>query len=161
MFITYTAHKKSILLAYQLYRTKSEYSDAEYAVRELVYSVSNRKGRHHQHMPRFDRVRWVSIRFRGLLSLKVMQHYQCIVVGGTQKTLTVAFTKRQNTSILAGLKKLTGKDIFPVLIRPQRMRLLLARATIWQPENRRMFGQYYVPGPAIHALLHFYAARHP
>ncbi len=55
-----------------------------------------------------------------------MRH-QCLVVGAAQDMLTVAITDRQDTSILALLSKLTGRTIFPVLVDPVRMRLLVQR----------------------------------
>jgi len=129
------------------------------AVKEIVRNEGNHHGRHSQQLPRFDRVRWVPKRFKGMLPLEVMQRYQCIVVGGTQRKLTVAFASRQNAYVLAGLKKITGKEIFPVLMSPARLRRLLARAAAWQPQHDSFSAHYYVHRPFIRALLRFYTAQ--
>ncbi len=55
-----------------------------------------------------------------------MRH-QCLVVGAAKDMLTVAITDRQDISILTLLSKLTGRTIFPVLVDPVRMRLLVQR----------------------------------
>ena len=83
--------------------------------------------RHVCQIPRFRSLRRVPTPYRDVLPLKVMMRHQCLVVGAAQDTLTVAITDRQDISILALLSKLTGRTIFPVLVDPVRMRLLVQR----------------------------------
>ena len=64
--------------------------------------------------------------------MKVMMHHQCLVVGAAQDMLTVAITDRQDISILTLLSKLTGRTIFPVLVDPVRMHLLIQRIDRYQ-----------------------------
>ncbi len=65
--------------------------------------------------------------YRHMLPLKVMKHYQCLVVGAAQGALTVAITDRQTPVVATLLSKVTRRAIFPVLVEPARMRLLLQR----------------------------------
>ncbi len=60
-----------------------------------------------------------------------MRH-QCLVVGAAQDILTVAITDRQDISILTLLSKLMGRTIFPVLVDPVRMHLLIQRIDRYQ-----------------------------
>ena len=83
--------------------------------------------RHLRLIPRFRSLRRVPEPYRHVLPLKVIMRYQCLVVGAAQDTLTVAITDRQDTSILTILSKLTGRAIFPVLVDPVRMHLLIQR----------------------------------
>lgn len=91
-----------------------------------------------------------------MLPYKVMKRYRCIVVGGTKDVLTVAFTGRKNAYVIQGLRKLTGQDIFPVLIKPERMRMLLAKAEASSRRERPLQSQCYLHRSHIHALLMFY-----
>jgi Type II secretion system (T2SS), protein E, N-terminal domain len=70
--------------------------------------------------------------YRDVLPLKMMMRHQCVVVGAAQDMLTVAITDRQDISILTLLSKLTGRTIFPVLVDPVRMRLLVQRVDRYQ-----------------------------
>ena len=67
------------------------------------------------------------MRYRRMLPLTFMKRFQCIVVGSAQGVLTVAITDQQNTSVIESLRSITGRAIFPVLIDPTRMRLLIQR----------------------------------
>src|SRR6266705_5089401 len=78
-------------------------------------------------IPQLYVLRRVPMRYRRILPLTVMKRFQCIVVGSAPGVLTVAITDRQNTSIIESLKIYTGQAIFPVLIDPTRMRLLIQR----------------------------------
>ncbi len=78
-------------------------------------------------IPRFDTLRWVPTRSRGILPLAVMKRYQCIVVGATRSMVTVALAEGQETIAPEILTALTGRTIFPVLISQSRMRLLIKR----------------------------------
>ena len=110
-------------------------------------------------MPRYDRVRWVPKRFRRILPLNVMKQYRCIVVGGTKEVLTVAFTSRKNAYVIQGLRKLTGQDIFPVLIKSERMRMLLTKAETSSRCKRPFQLQCYIYRSHIRALLMFYVIQ--
>ncbi len=52
--------------------------------------------------------------------------------------LTVAITDRQNTSVIESLRRFTGQAIFPVLIDPTRMRLLIQRIERYE-QSRGVF----------------------
>ena len=77
--------------------------------------------------PELFLLRRVPMRYRRILPLILMKRLQCIVVGSAPGVLTVAITDRQNTSAIDSLRRLTGQAIFPVLIDPTRMRLLIQR----------------------------------
>jgi Type II secretion system (T2SS), protein E, N-terminal domain len=78
-------------------------------------------------IPQLCVLRRVPMGHRHVLPLQVMKKFQCIVVGSAPGVLTVAITDRQNTVVIEYLKKFTGQAIFPVLIDPIRMRLLIRR----------------------------------
>lgn len=78
-------------------------------------------------IPQLFVLRRVPVRYRQFLPLPVMKRFQCIVVGSAQGTLTVAITDPQNISAIESLRRITGQAIFPVLIDPNRMRLLIRR----------------------------------
>jgi hypothetical protein len=78
-------------------------------------------------IPQLGTLRRVPIRYRRILPLTIMKQYQCIVVGAERGILTVAIADRQNMAVLELLSKYTGQAIFPVLIEPNRMRLLIQR----------------------------------
>ena len=78
-------------------------------------------------IPRLFTLRRVSERYQQILPLGVMKRYQCVVVSGARKMLTVAITDYRYVHIFKPLSKLTGCAIFPVLVDPARMRLLIRR----------------------------------
>lgn len=78
-------------------------------------------------IPQLYVLRRVPTRYRRMLPLTIMKRFQCIVVGSAQGVLTVAITDRQATSVIESLRSITGQAIFPVLIDPTRMRLLIQR----------------------------------
>jgi hypothetical protein len=78
-------------------------------------------------IPQLFVLRRVPMRYRRTLPLTIMKRLQCIVVGSAPGILTVAITDRQNTSVIESLRELTGQAIFPVLIDPARMQLLIQR----------------------------------
>lgn len=78
-------------------------------------------------IPEMFVLRRVPMRYRHILPLILMKRLQCIVVGSAPGVLTVAITDRQNTSAIDSLRRFTGQAIFPVLIDPTRMRLLIQR----------------------------------
>ena len=91
------------------------------AMREMAQQVRGRS------IPRFPGLRRVPTRYRRALPLRIMKHYQCVVVGAAQGILTVALADCRDPFILEFLSRITGRAIFPVLVDPIRMRLLLHR----------------------------------
>jgi hypothetical protein len=86
-------------------------------------------------IPQLFVLRRVPMRYYHALPLTVMKKFQCVVVGSAPGVLTVAITNRQNTLVIESLKKFTGQSIFPVLIDPTKMQLLIRR--IERNEYRR------------------------
>lgn len=78
-------------------------------------------------IPRLYSLRRVPNRYRQIIPLSVMKRYQCMVVGGAGGKLTVAIADQKGVSIFHALSQITGCAIFPVLVDPVRMRLLLQR----------------------------------
>ena len=85
--------------------------------------------------------------------MQVMRQCRCIVVGSGRGVLTVAFDERPGVRVVHGLRNLTGQTIFPVLIRPARMNLLLQRIEFWHSCHASRNHQYYLHRYPIHALL--------
>src|SRR5437762_14359702 len=78
-------------------------------------------------IPQLSELRRAPLRYRHILPLTIMKRYQCIVVGAAKGKLTIAITDTQNLEVIESLSRYTGKTIFPVLIDPKRMHLLLQR----------------------------------
>ena len=78
-------------------------------------------------IPQLSELRRAPLRYRHILPLTIMKQYQCIVVGAAKGKLTIAITDTQNLEVIESLSRYTGKIIFPVLIDPKRMHLLLLR----------------------------------
>ncbi len=78
-------------------------------------------------IPQLSELRRAPLRYRHILPLTIMKRYQCIVVGAAKGKLTIAITDSQNMEVIESLSRYTGKTIFPVLIDPKRMHLLLQR----------------------------------
>src|SRR5690242_19861269 len=78
-------------------------------------------------IPRLFTLRRVAKRYRQVLPLSVMRRYQCVVIGGEGDALTIAIVDESSTDIFGIIRMLTGRKIFPVLIEPERMQLLLRR----------------------------------
>jgi len=78
-------------------------------------------------IPQLFALRRVPMRYRRILPLTVMKRFQCIVIGSAPGVLTVAITNRHNMLVIESLRNFTGQAIFPVLIDPNRMRLLIYR----------------------------------
>jgi Type II secretion system (T2SS), protein E, N-terminal domain len=105
--------------------------------------------------PRFNTLRWVPLRYRRILPLDVMKRYQCIVVGATKDELTVAFATQQNKSVIGSLKKLTGYEIFPVLVAPAKIHLLIHRIESYERYRRSLNRPYYVHWSQVHSMLEY------
>ena len=106
----------------------------------------------------YDSVRWISLYYRRLLPLQVMKRYHCIAVGSGRGILTVAFDERPHPTVLDGLRRLTGQIIFPVLVHPKRMRLLLQRAEFCQRYQVSHFQHYYLHRYFIHSTIANFAS---
>lgn len=78
-------------------------------------------------IPRLWTLRRVPGRYRRLLPVAIMKRYQCVVVGRERGILTIAIAEPESMCILNMLSTLTGYTIFPVLVDPVRMRLLIRR----------------------------------
>lgn len=78
-------------------------------------------------MPKMRHLRRIPSGYRENIPLSIMRSCHCVVVGGTEKSLTVAFSTWQRTSMLDALTYLTGCTIFPVYISSARLRLLISR----------------------------------
>src|ERR1700730_17879625 len=78
-------------------------------------------------LPRLRDIRRVPVRYQQALPWPVVKYHQCVVLGATSHTLTVGVIEHKDEQWLSSLQALTGTAIFPVLIEPERMRLLIAR----------------------------------
>ena len=85
--------------------------------------------------------------------MQVMKRYHCIAVGSERGVLTVAFDERPHPTLLRGLRRLTGQVIFPVLVRPKRMNLLLQRVQFCQNYRVSQYRYYYLHRYFIHSTL--------
>ena len=105
-------------------------------------------------IPQFSNLRRVPGRYRHFLPLHVMKQYQCVVVGDARGVLTVAISDQQDISVLDTLSKLTGRTIFPVLVSPVRMRLLIQRIENYHRNRGKVFKKLSSLHPNyIHALV--------
>ena len=86
-------------------------------------------------IPQFTKVRRVPARYRQTLTLKEMKQYFCAVLGSAQGVFTVAITDQYDTSLIETLSRIIGHPIFPVLVKPDHMRLLIQRVEYY--ERRR------------------------
>lgn len=66
-----------------------------------------------------------------------MKEYQFAVIGAAGNTLTIAISDRQPRPVIESLKKLTNRAVFPVLVEPARMHLLIKR--IERCERRKYY----------------------
>jgi Type II secretion system (T2SS), protein E, N-terminal domain len=98
-------------------------------------------------IPKLWTLRRISGRYRYLLPVAVMKRYQCVIVGGEGSILTVAITRPKDTHIFHAISVLTGCTIFPVLVDPVRMRLLIRRI-------ERLEYAYYA---SMNSLAFYYA----
>ncbi len=100
-------------------------------------------------IPKLWTLRRIPGRYRYLLPVAVMKRYQCVIVGGEGSILTVAITKPNDTRIFNAIGALTGCSIFPVLVDPVRMRLLIRRI-------ERLEYAYYA---SMNSLTFYYALQ--
>lgn len=93
---------------------------------------------HSDLIPRLYDVRRVPVCYHRALPLPVVKRYQCVVLGASARALTVGITQPESEALLDYLRALTGATIFPVLVEPRRMRLLIARI-----ERHQRFSEKY------------------
>lgn len=65
----------------------------------------------------------------------------------------MAFDERPHPTVLDGLRRLTGQIIFPVLVHPKRMRLLLQRVEFCVSFRVSHYHHYYLPRYFIHSTI--------
>ena len=78
-------------------------------------------------IPRLYILRRVQQQYHRVLPLNIMKRYQCIVVGDAQGVLTVAIANQEALTCMESIKKLTSRAVFPVLVDPARISLLIRR----------------------------------
>lgn len=78
-------------------------------------------------IPRLYILRRVPQQYHRVLPLNIMKRYQCIVVGDAQGVLTVAIANQEALICMESIKKLTSRAVFPVLVDPARISLLIRR----------------------------------
>lgn len=107
-------------------------------------------------IPRMGTLRRVPGRYRRILPLALMKRYQCIVIGGEAGQLTVAMTREENAALCKMLSQLTGRAIFPVLIEPALMNLLLKRIERSEQQKHKALNSRYRNYPLqIRSMLLF------
>ncbi len=104
-------------------------------------------------IPRLHDVRRVPVRYQRMLPLPVSKCYHCVVLGASSHTLTVGITEHKDEELLDFLRMLTGAAIFPVLVEPKRMSLLVARMERSQRFRKRYSRAYYVLQLPVRARL--------
>jgi hypothetical protein len=95
-------------------------------------------------MPWLRDVRRVPVRYQRALPLPMVKYHQCVVLGATSHTLTVGVIEHKGEQWLTLVQALTGTTIFPVLVAPERMRLLISRVERYQRFRQRYSRAYYV-----------------
>lgn len=78
-------------------------------------------------IPRLYILRRVPQQYQRVLPLNIMKRYQCIVVGDAQGVLTIAIANQETLTCMESIKKLTSHAVFPVLVDPARISLLIRR----------------------------------
>lgn len=104
-------------------------------------------------IPHFSEVRRVPVRYHRALPLAVSKRYQCVVLGASSHTLTVGITEQESEALLDFLHVLTGAAIFPVLVEPRRMHLLITRIERYQRFCEQRYWPYYGLRQTAHVRL--------
>jgi len=109
----------------------------------------------HGPIPRFDTIRRVSSRYHRIFPLVLMKEYQFAVIGAAGNTLTIAITYQQQRPVIESLSRLTGRTVFPVLVEPARMRLLIERIErCEQRRYRQLRGRsYYLHNVQLQSII--------
>jgi hypothetical protein len=111
-------------------------------------------------VPRFENLRWAPLSYRGMLPLSIMLQHQCFVVGATHSELTVVFADVPSKPVIDILARLSGRHIYPVLAKPNRVRLLIRRIEQYEREKHRLGRPYYLHRPLLHSIVEYTAPRH-
>jgi hypothetical protein len=110
-------------------------------------------------IPRLVCLRRVPTCYQHILPLSIMKTYQCIVVGGEPGSLTVAITNRKNVALLKVLGELVGCTIFPVLIDPNHLHLLIRRMERAEHKKHKALNLMVSGYPLhLHSMLMFLTA---
>src|SRR5215471_2794253 len=112
--------------------------------RALIVEKSRISREFDDFVPRLYDVRRVAVRYQRMLPLSVMKEHQCVVLGATPHILTIGIVELKDKRWFYFIQALTGTAIFPVLIEPARMRLLLARIERYQRFRQRYSRAFYV-----------------
>src|SRR6266516_2891842 len=99
------------------------------------------------------------LHYRRILPLKMMKQYLYIVVDTTQGELTITFAAQPNKSVIEALKKLTKHKIFPVLVAPAKIRLLIHRIESYEQHRHSLNWPYYVHWFQVHSMLEYILAK--
>ncbi len=112
-------------------------------------------------IPHLDAIRRVPTRYQQILPLKWVKQHQCIVVGAARGVFTVAITDSQRQPSIYLLERITGRRIFVVLVKPDRMRLLIKRLERYQhcSQSRRFSPTCYAHRLQLRAYIQFLLAR--
>lgn len=115
---------------------------------EASYALTGKRDKiehpHSDFIPKLQDVRRVPVRYQRTLPLSVIKSQQCVVLGASAHTLTVGIVGHKNEKLLDSLQILTSAAIFPVLVEPERMRLLIRRVERYQRFRQRYSRAYYV-----------------
>ncbi len=109
-------------------------------------------------LPRLRVLSHVPLRYSQVLPLAVMKRYQCVVIGRSHDELTLAIAYRQSMTVFDTLSALTGCRIFPVLVNPVHMQLVLKRIERTQKRlqhrhRKRSALSLYPMSMDVHAML--------
>ncbi|HZU70454.1 MAG TPA: hypothetical protein VFA09_24495 [Ktedonobacteraceae bacterium] len=104
---------------------------------------------HDKAIPYYNTLRRIPERYRETLSLSLMKQYQCVVIGSARGVVTVAISDHEDISILETMSRLLGRSIFPVLVSPVTIRLVIRRFEHYQRSKARIFGQRPFLNPAF------------
>src|ERR1051326_537213 len=106
----------------------------------IMKMQATRPSVHGNLIPQYSDLRRLPMGYQHILPLEVMKRYHCAVVGSAQGVLTVAITDQHDPSLVEILSRLTGRPIFPVWVKPERMRLLIKHMERWQRCEDKILG---------------------
>jgi hypothetical protein len=113
----------------------------------------------HAPIPRFDTIRRVLSPYQRIFPLALMKEYQFVVIGAAGNTLTIAISDQQSRLVIESLNKLTGRAVFPVLVEPALLRLLLER--IERCERRKYYQMrgrpYYLYSVQLQSIIQVFS----
>lgn len=115
---------------------------------------------HDDFLPRLHDVRRVAVRYQHMLPLAVMKKHQCVVLGATLHMLTIGVIERKDRRWFQLMQALTGMTIFPVLVEPERMRLLIGRVERYQRFRQRYSRAAYALALPMQVRDFFHLCEH-